>query len=65
MNIYGIYNLDEKEQCVKIGTLKEIVKFLNLTARELETALKKNSTIRKKYKIYYLFKEREVQKWNT
>lgn len=57
MNIYGIYNVKENEQCMRIGTLEEIVKFLNLTARELSCALNKNSLVRNKYEIYYLFQE--------
>ena len=57
MNIYGIYNEKESEQCVRVGTLPEIVKFLNLTAREVGRALNKNNLVRHKYKIYYLFKE--------
>lgn len=61
MNIYGIYDIKNNEQCIRVGTLAEIVKFLNLTVREIGRALKKNDTIRKNYKIYYLFKE-EVQK---
>ena len=64
MNIYGIYDIKEKEQCIRVGTLEEIIKFLNLTVRELGKALKSNSTIRNRYKIYYLFKE-EVQKNGT
>lgn len=61
MNIYGIYDVKEKEQCMRVGTLEEIIKFLNLTARELGRALKSDSLIRNKYKIYFLFKE-EVRK---
>ncbi len=57
MNIYGIYNVKYYEQCVRIGTLQEIVKFLNLTARQIELALTKNMIIMHKYKIYFLFKE--------
>lgn len=57
MNIYGIYNLKEKEQCIKIGTLKEIAIFLDLTAKEIGLALKRNATIRNKYEICYLYKE--------
>ncbi len=57
MNIYGIYNEKESEQCVRVGTLPEIVKFLNLTVREVGRALNKNNLVRHKYKIYYLFKE--------
>lgn len=62
MNIYGIYDIKEKEQCIRIGTISEIVEFLNLTARELNRALKNNSLVRNKYEICYLFKESEVQK---
>ncbi len=61
MKIYGIYDIKEKEQCIRVGTLEEIIKFLNLKPRELGRALKSNSTVRSRYKIYYLFME-EVQK---
>ena len=27
MKIYGIYDITNKEQCVRIGTLKDIMKF--------------------------------------
>ena len=57
MNIYGIYDTENNEQCMRVGTLQEIVKFLNLTAREMSIAVKKNRTIRQHYKIYYFFKE--------
>lgn len=57
MKIYGIYNIKEKEQCLRVGTLEEIIKFLDLTARELSRALKNNNLIRSKYEICYLYKE--------
>ena len=57
MNIYGIYDIKENEQCVRVGTLQEIVKFLSLTVREIDRALKSKSTVKSKYKIYFLFKE--------
>ncbi len=57
MKIYGIYNIKEKEQCMRVGTLKEIIKFLDLTAKELGLALRRNSIIRNKYEICYLYKE--------
>ena len=57
MKIYGIYDIKEKEQCMRVGTLKEIIKFLDLTAKELGLALRRNSIIRNKYEICYLFKE--------
>ena len=57
MNIYGIYDIKEKEQCIRIGTIDEIARFLSLTARELDSALKRNNLIKKQYKLCYLFKE--------
>lgn len=57
MKIYGIYNIKEKEQCLRVGTLAEIIKFLDLTARELSRALKNNNLVRSKYEICYLYKE--------
>jgi hypothetical protein len=57
MKIYGIYNIKEKEQCLRVGTLEEVIKFLDLTARELSRALKNNNLIRSKYEICYLYKE--------
>ena len=59
MKIYGIYNIKEEEQCMRVGTLEEIIKFLDLTPRELGLALRKDSTVRNKYKIYFLFVESE------
>lgn len=57
MKIYGIYDIQNNEQCLRIGSLEEIIKFLNLTIKEIGLALRKNSTIRNKYKIYFLFTE--------
>ena len=57
MNIYGIYDIKEKEQCLRVGTLNEIVKFLDLTARELGRALKNNNLVRNRYKVCYLYQE--------
>lgn len=57
MRIYGIYNIKEKERCEKIGTLQEIMVFLDLSSREIGSALKRNATIRNKYEICYLYKE--------
>lgn len=46
MNIYGIYNEKEAEQCMRVGTLREVGRALN-----------KNNLVKHKYRIYYLFKE--------
>lgn len=57
MKIYGIYNLKEKERCERVGTLQEIMIFLDLSTRETGSALKRNTMIRNKYEICYLYKE--------
>ena len=57
MKIYGIYNIKEKEQCMRVGTLKEIKAFLEVTPRRLELALREETTIGKQYKICYVYKE--------
>ena len=57
MKIYGIYDTKNSEQCMKIGTLQEVVRFLNLTARESGRAIKSNNLIRNQYKLCYLFDE--------
>ena len=33
MKIYGIHDLKNKEQCLRVGDIREIIEFLNLTAR--------------------------------
>lgn len=60
MKIYGIYDLIQNELCLRIGTLNEVVRFLDFTPREIGRAIKTNSTVRNRYKVYYLFEE--VQK---
>ncbi len=57
MKIYGIYDKRNQEQCLRIGTLQEIVKFLDITARELNRALIKNSLIKNQYELCFLFYE--------
>ena len=57
MNIYGIYNEKESEQCVRVWTLPEIIKFLNLTAREIGRALNNSNLVKHKYRIYFLYEE--------
>lgn len=57
MKIYGIYDTKNSEQCMRIGTLQEVVRFLDLTARESGRAIKSNNLIRNQYKLCYLFNE--------
>lgn len=52
--------MQNKEQCVRIGTLIEIVKFLNIPARSFDRVLKKNEKINGRYELHYLYKEKEV-----
>lgn len=53
MKIYGVYDVKEKEQCVKIGTLAEIQKFFDFSTKQLNQILKKL----KRFEILYLFSE--------
>ena len=45
MKIYGIYDTKNSEQCLRVGTLKEVVRFLDLTAKEIGRAIKSNNLI--------------------
>lgn len=56
MKIYGIYDITNKEQCVRIGTLKDIMKFLNITARAIDRA-SREKRLCSKYDLVYLFEE--------
>lgn len=57
MNIYGIYDIKENEQCLRVGTIDEIARFLSLTGREVNSAFRRNNLIKMQYKLCYLFKE--------
>lgn len=59
MNIYGVYDMKNKEQCLRVGTLIEIIKFLGISVRCIDKAIKKQNLIKQRYRIYYLFEERE------
>lgn len=59
MNIYGIYDIKDKEQCIRVGTLIEIIKFLEASARSIDRAIKSNNLIKQRYEVCFLFKEGE------
>ena len=59
MNIYGIYDIKEKEQCLRVGTLIEIIKFLDASARSIDRAIKKQNLVKQRYQVCFLFKEGE------
>lgn len=48
MNIFGLYDITNKEQCLRVGTLGEIAMMYNLTVKEIDRALKKHTLIRRK-----------------
>lgn len=56
MKIYGIYDTKNNEQCVRVGTLGEIIKFLNITSREV-TRMLKGCKLRNRYEVMYLYTE--------
>lgn len=58
MKIYGIYDLRNKEQCLRVGTLQEIIRFLGLSARSVGRALK-GTRVSNRYDLVYLFEEGE------
>lgn len=57
MKIYGIYDEKNNEQCIRVGGIVEIIKFLNISARRFDRVLKKNEYIDRRYELYYLFEE--------
>lgn len=56
MNIYGIYDLSNKKQCVTVGTVDEIIRFLGLTARSFDNALR-TGRYKERFEILYLYNE--------
>ena len=59
MRIYGIYDLKNNEQLMRVGTLMEIIKFLNIQPRSFDRAIKTGTLIKRQYQILYLFEELE------
>lgn len=56
MGIYGIYDKNNKEQCLRVGTIDEIVKFFGLSARGFDLILKKG-IYKNRFEIMYLYEE--------
>lgn len=56
MKIYGIYDTKNNEQCVRVGTLQEIMKYFGIPVpiKSLERALR---CIGSRYDLVYLFEE--------
>lgn len=57
MKIYGIYDTKNKEQCVRIGTLQEILRYFGIQVpiKSLNRAL---HYISNRYELVYLFDEK-------
>lgn len=56
MKIYGVHDIKDNEQCIRVGTLPEIIKFFSITARETTRMLKK-CRLRGKYEVVYIYTE--------
>ncbi len=56
MKIYGIYDLQDKEQCLRVGDIREIAEFLSITPRRLNSAIRKR-VYENRYEILYMFEE--------
>lgn len=63
MSIYGVYDIKDKEQCIRVGTIAEIVKFLGISARHFDSVIKRHSLVDKRYQIYFLYIESEENEW--
>jgi len=58
MKIYGIYDLDNKEQCLKVGDIREIINFLGVTARGFGRIIK-NRIYKHRYEVLCVYEEME------
>lgn len=58
MKIYGIYDMKNKEQCIRIGTLQEILKYFGIPipVKSLNRALHYIG-VGNRYELVYLFDE--------
>ena len=56
MVIYGLYDLKNKEQVIIVGNLKEIMKYLKITARGINKYLR-GQLIENRYKLEFCYRE--------
>ena len=61
MNIYGIYEDDEYQECVFVGNIHEIAKEFRMSERSVRSTICRKRKIQgkkgKRYLIYRLYKE--------
>lgn len=58
MRIYGIYDLKNKEQVVMVGSILEIINFLNVSARSFDRLIK-GALYKERYQVLYVYQEQE------
>ena len=58
MKIYGIYEADELEQCIFVGTMEEIEKFTGMNRNSIGSAINRDCLINGRYKVKGLYFER-------
>lgn len=59
MDIYGVYDLKQKEQCILVGNLLDVKKYFGITARKLNNILKKHEIYKDRYELVYCYEEGE------
>lgn len=57
MKIYGIYKDNEHEECVFVGTAKEVANYLNCTTNNLRSKISHKHKIQHKYVVLSLYNE--------
>ena len=55
MKIYGIYN--EHEECMFVGTAKEVANYLNCTTKNLRRKISHKNKVQHKYTVLSLYNE--------
>ena len=50
--------ITNKEQYVRVGTLQEIIVFLGLSARAIDSAVKRGTRLCNRYSLVYLYTEK-------
>lgn len=57
MRIYGIYEDNEYEECVFVGTAKEVARYLNCSTYTLRSGISHKYKMQHKYVVMSLYNE--------
>lgn len=57
VNVYGVYNIREKERCEFVGTFRELMDFLGMSRNVLYSSMSHGTIIRRKYEVVKVFQE--------